>query len=278
MLYPDIFAGILEAEVPAMLMALTMALVASRQKRRGGSWLARHLPLVLAALVLSADTLLTFTNMQSDAVPLTNFLPLLIAGFALDTPRLPAVRIRHAIPRFVFGIAAGCALFVPPFCSDLAGVWYGARQKAHPNQSRIKAHFSEPRLQSLILYDGSLDIAANGSGYINYVNDGVALLRKYCGPDDRVLNMDMVNPFPYALGWQTPRGGAAAIAFNYTLSAKNRPSFDRFFGDATVVLVPKHPSIGRVYLDPFNALFLPQMLLRYNLAAESDWFRLYKRK
>jgi len=279
MLYPDIFGLILAAEVPAMLCAISMALVATGPKASGGSWLDRHLPLVLALLVISADTLLTFTNMQSDAVPLTSLLPIFVAGFFFDHRRqVPRARKRPGRLLLLLATASACTLFVPPFCSDLFSLWYGARQKAHPTQSRISVRFTEPRLASLILYNGSLDINANGRGYTTYVNDGVALLRRNCNRADRVLTMDMTNPFPYALGWQPPRGGAAAIAFNYTLSARNRPSFDQFFGDTTVVMVPKRPALGDTYLGPFNTLFMPEVLRRYSLAAESDLFRLYKRK
>jgi hypothetical protein len=277
-LYSNIFASILVDEVPAMLLAISMA-IAARSRQRARSLLTRHLPLILTLLVLAADTLLTFTNMQSNAAPLTGLLPILVAGFVLDDGwQLPLGRARRVLPRLAFWLASGCSLFVPPLASDVAGLWYGARQKAHPMQSRISVRFSEPRLASLILYNGSLDIAANGGGYTTYVNEGVALLRKHCTSQDRVLTMDMVNPFPYALGWRPPLGGAAAIAFDYTLSAENRPSFDQFFGDTTVVMVPKRPALGEDYLGPFNRLFMPEVLRRYILSAESDLFWLYTRK
>jgi len=66
----------------------------------------------------------------------------------------------------------------------------------------------------LLLYDGDFLKQFNSSVYTNYVNDGVTLLRKHYDDDDRVLTMDMVNPFPYAMKWRPPLGGIAAIAFN----------------------------------------------------------------
>ena len=138
--------------------------------------------------------------------------------------------------------------------------------------------FTEPHLDSLILYDTDPPDESNGSFYTNYVNDGVALLRKHCDTNDRVLTMDMVNPFPYALKWKPPKGGIAAIAFNFTLSAQFRPSFDAYFGDATIVMMPKHPAQIPGFIDGFYALYTPALLERFQLYAESDWFWLYKRK
>lgn len=94
----------------------------------------------------------------------------------------------------------------------------------------------------------------------------------------KVLTMDMQNPFPYVLGWLPPRGGMAATAFNYSFSAQFRPSFDQYFGDATVVMVPKYPALDRKYFDGFYDIYGPEMQKRFKLTAESDWFSLYTRR
>jgi hypothetical protein len=173
-----------------------------------------------------------------------------------------------------------CSLmFLPQFGSELEGLAVGAVRKAHPSQAKSRVRFTEPRLSSLILYDspGALK-SSNGSVYTTYVNDGTALLRRYCDSSDRVLTMDNVDPFAYSLGWQPVRGGIASPAFNYTISAKYRPSFDAYFGNATVMMMPKRPAANRNYLDGFYAIYFPAMLERFQLAAQSDWFDLYKRK
>jgi hypothetical protein len=89
--------------------------------------------------------------------------------------------------------------------------------------------------------------------------------------------MDMQDPFPYALGWAPPRGGTASASFNSTLSGRYRPGFDEFFGDATVMMVPKHPAEPAERLDGFNQIYLPEVPRRFRLVAESDWWRLYRR-
>jgi hypothetical protein len=119
---------------------------------------------------------------------------------------------------------------------------------------------------------------SNGSIYTTYVNEGVALLRRYGQPSDKVLTMDMQNPFPYVLGWMPARGGLASTSFNYTVSDDFRPSFDEYFGDATVVMIPKHPAQTHKFLDGFNEIYEPEVEKRFRLVAESDWFRMYRRK
>jgi len=142
--------------------------------------------------------------------------------------------------------------------------------------------FTEPRIADLLLCDRpDLNPAlkrSNGSTYTKYVNDGTTLLRKYCKSSDKILTIDMQNPFPYVLGWQPPRGGLASTSFNYTVSDKFRPSIDDYFGDASVVMLPRHPAQNPEFLDKFDEIYGREVEQRFALEAESDWFRLYKRK
>jgi hypothetical protein len=168
-------------------------------------------------------------------------------------------------------------LFLPQFTSDLMALPIAAARKIRP-PSGCAVRLTESRVASLILCDNSDDRAANGSDYTTYINDGAALLRGYSKPTDKVLTMDMQNPFPYVLGWLPPRGGLASTRFNYTLSAQFRPSFNEYFGDATLVMVPKHPALRPQDFDGFYEIYSPTLEQRFDLMAESDWFRLYKRK
>jgi hypothetical protein len=220
-----------------------------------------------------------FSNSQITAMPLLGAFAILIANrMTAERQRLVAMEARTELSYHVFVLVLCALLVMPQLISDLVGLTNGVLQKAHPSATIGLVRFTEPRLAPLILYDGDSHKEGNGSIYTNYVNDGVALLRKHCDATDRVLTMDMVNPFPYALGWRPPLGGIAAIAFNYTLSARHRPSFDAYFGDATIVLMPKHPAQMPCFIDGFYALYTPALLKRCQLYAESDWFWLYKRK
>ena len=157
------------------------------------------------------------------------------------------------------------------------GLANGVFQKVHSSSKISVYRFSEPHLAPLVLFDNDTKESGNGIMYTHYVNNGISLLRKYCTAKDRVLTMDMVNPFPYAMKWRPPDGGIAAIAFNYTLSQRYRPSFDAYFGNATVVLVPKYPAQSPQFIDGFYKLYKPELFKRFKLYKESCWFWLYKR-
>jgi hypothetical protein len=233
----------------------------------------------LALLIFASDSLLMLSNAQILATPLLGvFVILFTDRVTAERRQLAVVEARTELPRHIFLLALCALLVVPQFVSDLVGLANGVYVKSHPSETPGHVQFTEPHLAPLILYDGAFLQESNGSVYTSYVNDGVALLRKHCNATDRVLTMDMVNPFPYALKWKPPLGGIAATAFNYTLSAEFRPSFDAYFGDATVVLMPKRPAQMRSFIDGFYKLFTPALVERYELYAESDWFWLYKRK
>jgi hypothetical protein len=172
------------------------------------------------------------------------------------------------------------ALFVPQFASDTIGLAAGAVHKARPSKQNCDARFSEPRLSDLILCNHPLLPVdyANGRNYTNAVNDGVAMLHQHATSADKVLDMDMQNPFPFALGWEPPRGGSATTTFNQTMSAKYGPTFDEYFGDATVVMLPKQPAQQHRFIDPFYQLYIPALLERFQLAAEDDHWRLFRRR
>jgi hypothetical protein len=70
----------------------------------------------------------------------------------------------------------------------------------------------------------------------------------------------------------------AAAAYNYLFTDELRPSDDAYFGDATVVLVPKEPALEQRYYDGYYRIYHPALLKRYRLAAESESWRLYKLK
>jgi hypothetical protein len=165
---------------------------------------------------------------------------------------------------------------MPLFVSDLAGIAYGAWNKARPSPTALR--FTTHRLKPLLLYDtDGYHPRSNGRIYTTYVNDGVALLERVTRPEERVLTMDMVNPFPYAMGRRPPRGGIAAMAYHYLLSDDHRPSDNAYFGDADIVMVPKHHASEDGYYDDFWKAYEPGLRQRFKLIAESDWWLVYRR-
>jgi hypothetical protein len=215
--------------------------------------------------LFAADIMLMSTNAQSDGFPMCGLFAIVMLS-------------RMAAEQTVALFCLGAALFVPPLSSDLAGIGYGAWKKLRPSTPNALVRFSEPVLRPLLLYDGAVQRSSNGRVYTTYVNDGVALLKQYSQPEDTVLTMDMSNPFPYALQRKPPRAGVAAMTYHITMNDQHRPSDERYFGDASIVMVPKHPAEVPVFYDEFLKAYEPGLRERFTLVAEDDWWWMYRRK
>jgi hypothetical protein len=161
---------------------------------------------------------------------------------------------------------------------EFSGLAYGAMLKAWPSNFQSVARFTESRLVPLLLYDGPKETRSNGRQYVRYVNEGVYLLRKNTSVGETILTMDMVNPFPYALGRRPAAGGIAAAAYRYTISDMYRPSDDRYFGTADVVMVPKQPALSDGFFDGFYRIYEPGLHDCFRIVAESNMWYLYRRK
>ena len=135
---------------------------------------------------------------------------------------------------------------------QMAGLGYGiAEARANPEPLGV-LRFDSPLLRPLVLYDISPDDAdyfSNGREYVASVNDGIRLLTRHTRQADKVTTLDMANPFAFALGREPQRGGMAAPAYGVTLNDKHHPSDAWFFGDALVVMVPKHPASAPRFYD-----------------------------
>jgi hypothetical protein len=265
-----------------LLCGFSLAVAASFLKPRWPEKLAElHLPLT-AMIISIADIALLATNMQPSGLPLLAAFGILVANRLADPEfHSSAVGRQLALPFYASVLLLAGLLIWPQLAIDALALPAAALLKSHPPAS-CAVRFTEPRIADLLLCDRpDLNPAlkrSNGSTYTKYVNDGTTLLRKYCKSSDKILTIDMQNPFPYVLGWQPPRGGLASTSFNYTVSDKFRPSIDDYFGDASVVMLPRHPAQNPEFLDKFDEIYGREVEQRFALEAESDWFRLYKRK
>ena len=235
--------------------------------------------LLLAVLVFAADMLLIFSNQQRTQLPLATIFSIIVVNKVVARNR--TVRDPETDPARTSCRAAlflGSVLFLVQFAMDFSGLAYGALLKAWPSNLHSVARFTEPRLVPLLLYDGLSDPRSNGRQYVSYVNEGIYLLRNNTSVDETVLTMDMVNPFPYALGRKPAVGGIAAAAYRYTISDMYRPSDEKYFGTADVVMVPKQPALPERYFDGFYRIYEPGLRGRFRLVAESNVWYLYKRK
>ena len=235
--------------------------------------------LLAGSLVFFADIFLLFSNAQWRELPLIAVFALLqMNGVGLQFQKLPKIH-NHSLNYLYIGVMLiGTMIFLPRVGRDFLAIFYGACQKAFPSHLSSVLRFSEPRLFPLLLYDFPNSKRNNGSQYTMYVNDGVTLLRKSSTANETVITMDMTNPFPYAMGRCPPIGGIAAAAYKYTLSDSHRPSDDKYFGTADIVMVPKHPAAHDIYYYGYYKIYEQGLKQRFYLAAESDLWYLYKRK
>jgi hypothetical protein len=91
-----------------------------------------------------------------------------------------------------------------------------------------------------------------------------------------VFTLDIFNPFPYALLRPPAPGGTDAIDFNHQFSDEHKPTPDRLFGSADIVMIPKHPSGTDVNTRALLRNYLPSIQARFRLCAETEWWQLYK--
>lgn len=255
----------------ALLAVVLFALVASLALDLG-RW---RLPLA-GVVLFGADIALLSTNTQKDSLPVLAIFAILIIDETLRSRgTAPDRASRPWQLYYAAALCLGATLFVPQFASDLTGLGYGALRKAWPSKAQV-VRFASPVLQPLMLYDGS-DPESNGRIFTTYVNDGVALLERVTSANDRVLTMDMTNPFPYALQRQPPSGGMAAVTYGTTLNERHHPSAEQYFGNADVVLVPKHPAQDRGFYDGFFKVYEGELKARFHVASETEWWYLLRR-
>lgn len=261
----------LAINAPSLLFVVLLSLASSVTRRVSG--------LSLGVFVFAVDMLLLCSNQQYSELPLTALFAFFLAVEAPASHLKSRGGCQKDMPRRVrLAVLAGVSFFLVSFCTQFYGLAYGFLQEMRPSKPDSLERFAEPRLRSLLLYDDEAEPKSNGKYYVRYVNSGMRLLRQNSGPTDTVLTMDMMNPFPYALGRMPPRGGIAAAAYDYTLSDSHRPSDERFFGDADVVMVPKHPASSRVMYLGLLRIYQAGLDSRFRLAAESDMWFLYRRR
>jgi hypothetical protein len=151
--------------------------------------------------------------------------------------------------------------------------------RTNPNPPGI-LRFESPRLRPLVMYDADIvdvDKYSNGHEYVGSLNDGIRLLLARTGPNDKVANLDMANPFAYALGREPIRGGIASAGYRDTLDDRHHPSPARFFGDAAVVMIPKYPAEAPRFYDGYRKIYQPALERGFRLEAESSRWWLYRR-
>ena len=258
------------ALLTVVLFAWVAALVLRDRLPRWRGW---RLP-AIAVLLFAGDMAIIMTNQQWDGFVLCASFGILIANEIMREQQQEPASQR---PLYAGAICLAALLFVPQFAGDLCGLAYGLWSKQAARSDTDIVRLTPPNLAALVLYDGHIP-RSNGRVLANYVNDGVALLERESRPGETILSIDMTNPFPYALERAPAHGGVASPTYHFNIDDEHRPNDDEFFGDAQIVMVPKHPALDDFFYRDFLRAYEPGLRQRYSLAAESGWWWMYRRK
>jgi hypothetical protein len=88
--------------------------------------------------------------------------------------------------------------------------------------------------------------------------EGMRLLRKNISDSGHVATIAFVDPFSFALGIQSPKGGITNWAWGVTLNRRSHPSPARVFNDVNYVLLPNNAGFQAefsIYNDMLYRLF-----------------------
>ena len=113
--------------------------------------------------------------------------------------------------------------------------------------------------------------------YACWVNDGLALLREHVDAGSRVFVMDWVNPFSFALGLPSPRGGALYWHAGRVFDAEHHPSAVEVFAEVTLVMVPKR-AIQPASKAMLERVYGPTLVSEFEPLGESGLWTLYGRR
>jgi hypothetical protein len=132
-------------------------------------------------------------------------------------------------------------------------------------------------------YDVDIEILSQfrfetGTAYVDYINDGLYLLKKWSRPDESILTLGYNNPFPYILRRRPAFGGSPWLHEGNDISRDHPLAAERLFGDAALVMVPRMPSSHQDSDLDLQVIYHPYLQQHFSLVAKSDWWSLYRRK
>jgi hypothetical protein len=103
---------------------------------------------------------------------------------------------------------------------------------------------------------------------------GFRAARAGCGAGARILNADIVNPFPAALDLPVG-GGMIYIYADRTISGTSHPPADKMFSHITCFMVPKLP-ISYAARQLFLSIYKKYILENFSVSGEDNYWTVYK--
>lgn len=234
----------------------------------------------LALVLYGAGVLLMSTNAQPGRLPLNEMLALLFAGAFLEIAARSATRLPP--PVAVAMAIAAVGISIPYAASDAAALANGMRLKRFYN--RAYAHnVAIGGMTPFVMLDDYNSMASEstintGAFLAPYLTDGVELLRRHRKPGEIPATFDAYNPFPFLLQIPPPRGGMAAAAANLIFDERHHPSKEDYFGDADIVMYPKHTGLYEGGGAGLRAVYGEVLERQFVPVAESPWWTLYRRR
>jgi len=238
------------------------------------SWLAPKVGLgVFVLFLIFAQAILSLTNTQPPLATLFPMGSLLI----LEAARRAISRQEAADSRVLIHNSAGWMVtllialyFVASILGpDMASLPYSAFMcitEGPPMTAGQK--FAAPPLADMLV--------PRDPEYVRIVNDGCALLRLHSGPADRIVSLDLTNPFSFALQRPPPTGdGLWWERHSYT--ERVHPDPERVFEDAAIVMVPRNRRPVPPDQQPIR-VYSGFVEAHYTLVAESAFWKLYRRR
>jgi hypothetical protein len=205
-----------------------------------------------------AGLCLLSTNWQFYQLPLNTVVTILVIDWLASRPAGGWLPMRAAV------VLSGLALFVSSVSMDARGLAFGFQQRAFGGNAYVG--FNDSRLAGF---------TGDERAYVESINDGLSLLRKYKKADDTLVVVDYANPFSYTLGIKPSSGGATWLHYGTDLDM-SRPSPERVFGGSSLAMVPKVFYVP-VIQEPVQRIFRPFLLKHYEPIAESPRWWLYRR-
>ncbi len=245
-----------------------------------------------AGLVLACDVTLACSNTQRAGFPLTVFATILLAQRLVGRPR-PSLGSRsseqsangdHAADGLVLSLmTVGIALLVAlPSIAGTINAWgmiamERSRARSGPDQSFA---VDAPLLQSLRFEDhadptGTDRAENNGRPYVQFVNEGLHLLRAHSSGESKIACLCFSNPFAYALLRPPARGGSTFFDYGTNFTELHLPEPAQLLGDAALVLYSKSNFEG-ARTDVLLAHARPLLSERFRVVGESEHWVLYE--
>ncbi len=236
-----------------------------------------------ALFTVAAGYLLLISNQQMSSFPLNAYgaIALSAAYVEMENDRLPATS--QPSSRLVQSLLL-VFCFLPVYLTSTISLADASLLRQWP-QLAPGVELSSPEQGVSLAFrriTGPKRTEISGADYVKAVQNGLSLIRRFV-PDNRgVLVFDEFNPFNYLLNRPSPRGGMAASAYDYIFCAAAHPAPERFFGNASYVMVRKYNDpldfVERTDVHELVKFYGPELQSDFSKLAETRHWTLWRRK